>query len=234
MHKGLFLAIILFCTYCTKKVDRWSDEIADTVYDTLTTMPGNRILAFKIANITQEAIYSAVNDSTKTITAYLPWYYTLNFIDPALTVSKDATVTPASGELVQVFSATPVQYTVTGKNGHKATYALQIIVQQPHLVLNELSTATQTTQYQVSSSDITLTGENFITDLNVTKVYLIDAQGNKWTLNTYNNGSERSNRIVYTAPGLTHKDNPPPPGLYYIEMQAYTLTKRMQYPIELK
>jgi hypothetical protein len=234
MHKGILLAIILFSTYCTKKVDRWNDEIADTVYDTLTTTPGNRILSFKIANITQETIYSAVNDSTKTITTYLPWYYTLNFIDPEITLSKDATVTPASGELVQVLSATPMHYTVTGKDGQKTTYTLQIIVQQPHLVLNELSTAAQTTPYQISSSDITLTGENFITDLNVTKAYLVNIQGNKWQLSTYNNGSERSNRMVYTAPGLTHKDNPPTPGLYYIEMQAYSLTKRMQYPIELR
>jgi hypothetical protein len=234
MQKGIVLAIMLFSTYCTKKADRWTDEKANTIYDTLTTLPGNRMLSFKIANIIQEEIYSTVNDSTNMVTAYLPWYYTLNFIEPAITVSKDATVTPASGELVQVFAATPVQYSVTGKDARKRMYTLQIIVQQPRLVLNELSTATQTAQYQINSSDITLTGENFITDLNVTKVYLVNAQGNKWPVSKYDNGTERSNRITYVAPGLTNKDNPPPPGLYYIEMQAYSLTARMQYPIELK
>jgi hypothetical protein len=229
-----FCLIVLFiCTHCTKKVDRWIDQEADTIYDTLTTLPGNRILSFKIANITQDNIYSAVDDSSKTITTYLPWYYTLHFIEPEITLSKDATIKPASGELVDVFSTTPMVYTVTGKDGRTMQYTLRVVVQQPQLALNELSTATTTAQFNTSSNAITLTGKNFIPDVNVTKVYLIGQNNARWLLATYNSGTERSDNIAFVPPGITYKDNPPPPGLYYVEMQAYSLQARMQYPIQL-
>ncbi len=47
-------------------------------------LPQNRILSFKVVNLTDTVIYGAIDDIDNTITVYIPFYYGLTVIDPRI------------------------------------------------------------------------------------------------------------------------------------------------------
>ena len=226
-----FLTLIILFGACTDEVENLIERKGDTVFDTLTTIPGNRILEFSVEN-TPEVIYSSIDDGARTITVYLPHYYLLGVIDPLITMPEGSSISPDDQELVPVFSEEPFVYTVSAPDQEDVQYTVLPIIQQPQIIMDELSTAEDTTVYLFPGSNgITITGENFIPNLNVTTTYLIDENENEWPFELAA-GQEliwRSNLINYPAPtdNLTE-------GTYWVEMRAYALTKRMKYPIYLK
>jgi hypothetical protein len=226
--------LLIVCGGCKDDVENWIDRKGETVYDTLDELSGARILAYRIENVS-EKVYSAVDDSAHTITVYLPHYFKLSFIDPEITLPEGARISPDAEELVSVFSDTPFVYTVTSGDGDEAQYTVIPLVQQPAIVLNELSTETNTASILFNRS-IAISGKNFIPDFNVTKVYAIHENGTELLLGTYTSGNERSVSMNFVPIAVTYKstmDNIPA-GLYWIEMRAYALTTRMKYPVLMR
>lgn len=156
------LTAILAATACTKT------ETVDA-----PALATNRVLEYKITNISGDPIYGVINDEKKTITAYIPYYYYLTSLQPEIEVSDGATVTPGSNTLVEdldslFFAAAPLQYTVTAKNGTKATYSLLLETQQPELGMEAPEQDTLLASYTLDEapydvqSRYTLRGKNFI------------------------------------------------------------------------
>jgi len=100
-------------------------------------------------------------------------------------------------------------------------------IQQPEIVLNELGTATAPYSRMINSG-ITVTGKNFVPDIAVTRVYLIDEAGAEIQLTPNTNSTERSTTITFLAVWETVVVGK----LYWIEMRAYALKQRMQYPVQ--
>lgn len=201
----------------------------ETVYDTLDVpaLPGSRMLEYNVANLADGPIYSAIDHASKMITVYLPHYYTLEFIEPEIVLPEGSKVEPESGELVEVFPETPVSYKVTGKDGTTATYALKVEIQQPQIALNELGTAEAPFTTTITSG-ITITGKNFIPSVTVTNVFLVDDAGGEIPLRPQTNGTERSTTLLF----FPVVDDVEIGKSYWIEMRAYALTQRMQYPVQ--
>ncbi|WEK34345.1 MAG: hypothetical protein P0Y53_17810 [Candidatus Pseudobacter hemicellulosilyticus] len=233
----LVLAGLLAAGSCTREVDNWINKEADTIYDTLSSLPGNRILAFQVTNLveTEERIYSSIDDSAKTITVYLPAYYGLGVIQPEISLPAGSAVSPDPDLPIPVFYETPAQYTVTAANGASTTYKVEIIVQQAALLVDELSSATKTYVFRMRTrpgGSVTITGDNIIPLYSITSAYLIDDQGREvMKLAELQSGSANTSETIrYIMP---YAGDNIPVGLYYLELRSYALTRRMQYPIQL-
>ena len=70
------------------------------------------------------AATGTINEVTKTIAVTVPYGTVLTALKPTITVSPNATVSPASG-VAQNFS-TPVTYTVTAQNGSTQSYVVTV------------------------------------------------------------------------------------------------------------
>lgn len=227
---GVGLMVLMLLWACDgDEIIREVEVKGETVYDTLDVpaLPGSRMLAYNVANLADGPIYSAIDHAHHVITVYLPHYYALEFIEPEIVLPEGSKVEPESGELVEVFAETPVSYKVTGNDGTTATYALKVEIQQPEIVLHELGTATAPYSRMINSG-ITVTGKNFIPDITVTRVYLIDEAGTEIQLTPNTNATERSTTISF----FPVQDRVEIGKLYWIEMRAYALKKRMQYPVK--
>jgi hypothetical protein len=78
----------------------------------------NKITAFKIG----ESV-GVINEVAQAISVTLPAGNALTGLTPEVTVSADATVTPAAGEVVDL--SQPVSYTVTAENGVTRNYVVK-------------------------------------------------------------------------------------------------------------
>ncbi|MDR7211453.1 hypothetical protein [Flavobacterium piscis] len=233
-----FTAFVLFSllTSCDNEEERWTDVKEDPVTEIITDLDARRIISFKVTNPGEaQAIYSAVNNLEKTITVYLPSYYQYEYLETVITLPEKTTISPAATELIPVFSQTPVTYTTKAADGTTAVYTVKIVIQQPKLVLKELSSETSTYSLPVSNTLI-LKGENFIPSYEVTKVFVVDAHGNKkWQMKQYNEGLDiesftakysfidNINTVVTLEAGTD----------YWIMMESYNLSVTMQYPIRI-
>ncbi|WP_289659989.1 hypothetical protein [Flavobacterium panacagri] len=226
-------ALISLLTSCDNEEERWTDVKEDPITEIVTDLDARRIISFKVINPGEnQAIYSAVNNLDRTITVYLPSYYEYEYLEASITLPEKTTISPATTELVPVFAKTPFLYTTKAADGSTAIYTVKVVIQQPKLVLNELSTET-TTYSLATSATLLVKGENFIPSYEVTKVYAVDAQGNKkWQFQQYNDGLDLfsfSGRYSFgtTATNVTLEANTD----YWIQMESYNLTAKMKYPI---
>ena len=228
----LFSFISLFWA-CGDEVENLIEVKGDTVFDTLVNvaLPNARILEYKVENA-PTVIYSAINDSTRTITVYLPHYYALGFIDPVISLPAGASISPDDEALVPVFGEEPFVYTVSAPGESDVQYTVLPVVQQSELILDELSTNEDTTVIGFPGGGaIFITGENFIPDVLVNKTFAIDENENALEITpaTFSQEKARSNQIIYPTVGEDF-----PEGLYWLEVRAYALTARMQYPVYFK
>ncbi|NII25934.1 hypothetical protein HB364_12635 [Pseudoflavitalea sp. X16] len=104
----------------------------------------SRILSYKIVNTTTP-ITGVVDDNDHTITVYLGPTLFLSILEPQITVSEGASISPASGTFIENLAdyfakGRTIQYTVTGKDKSVSTYSLHIISQQPPLSFQEVTT----------------------------------------------------------------------------------------------
>lgn len=148
----------------------------------------NRILEYKIVNVQGDPIYGSVNDADSTVTIYLPFYKQLITLEPEITVSEGATITPASGTLIEnlleVFhSDEPIRYEVKDKAGKAKTYTLHIEVQQPAVTVDELSPdADHINEYTITMSvpgltQFNATGTGFSENHELMKAVLVNEAG---------------------------------------------------------
>lgn len=232
---SFFTAFILFglLTSCDNEEDRWTDVKGETIKEVVTDLDAKRILSFKVTNPGEsQALYSAVDNVKKTITVYLPSFYEYQYLETAITLPEKTTISPVATELLPVFSKTPVTYTTKASDGTTAVYTVKIVIQQPEIILKELSTETEIFNIQAGSS-LTVKGENFVPSYEVTKLFIVDAQGNKkFQLKQYNDGVDiASFYIMYSFPTIEN-------GLqtdtdYWLLMESYNVSKTMKYPFRI-
>lgn len=220
-------------TACSSEEDRWTDVKGETVKEIVTNLDAKRIISFRVVNPGEsQALYSAVDNVKKTITVYLPSFYEYQYLETAIALPEKTTITPAATELLPVFSKTPVTYTTKAADGTTAVYTVKIVIQQPEIILKELSTETTPFEIQQGSS-VTVTGENFVPSYEVTKLFIVDKDGNKkLQLKQYNDGVDiTSFYISYSFGALetglqTDTD-------YWLMMESYNITKTMKYPFRM-
>lgn len=129
-----FLAgLCLLLAACTK-----------TVTNPYPEQSQSRILSYKIVNTTTPII-GVVDENDLTITVYLSPTLFLSILEPQITVSEGASVSPASGTFIENLAeyfakGRTIQYTVTGKDKSVSTYTLHIVSQQPPLSFEEVTT----------------------------------------------------------------------------------------------
>jgi len=232
---SFFTAFTLFSllTSCDNEEDRWTDVKGETIKEVVTDLDAKRILSFKVTNPGEsQALYSAVDNVKKTITVYLPSFYEYQYLETAITLPEKTTISPVATELLPVFSKTPVTYTTKASDGTTAVYTVKIVIQQPEIILKELSTETEIFNIQAGSS-LTVKGENFVPSYEVTKLFIVDAQGNKkFQLKQYNDGVDiASFYIMYSFPTIengfqTDTD-------YWLLMESYNVSKTMKYPFRI-
>lgn len=227
MALAMLLAFSLIVACEPEEVIQEIEVKGETVYDTLdvSPLPTARILEYNIVN-TQQPIYSSIDHEAGTITTYLPAYYQLGVIEPELVLPAGTTVQPESGALMEVFGD-PAIYTVTAADGSTAEYTLDIQIQQAEIIIDEWSSEEDTASLVVGER-ISLTGQNFIPNPDITKTYLIGEDGREINLTTPANRT--SVTIDYLGSGLV--DQVSAGEIYWVEMRAYNLTKRMTYPFK--
>lgn len=235
---ALFLSIaaIALLSSCTEEEDRYTDVKGDPVTEVVTELDARRIISFSVTNPGEaQAIHSAVNNLDKTITVYLPAYYEYQYLEVAITLPENTTVLPAATELLPVFSTTPPTYTTTAADGTTATYTVQIEIQQPELIVNEISDGTPNFTIQ-TGSPVNLTGENFLASYEVTKLFVVDAQGNKlWQMKQYNEGLNiGSFYAMYVFGGTAEIPLTLVPDTdYWFRVESYDLAKTMELPFRI-
>ena len=219
--------LICLAASCSDEVENLIEVQGDTVFDTITVRSNARILSYKVENAPTE-IYSAINEESKEIIVYLPHYYTLGFIDPIIELPEEASITPDGEELVPVFAEEPFFYTVSAPEEEDVIYMVNPIVQQPEIILDELSTAQDTTVFRINGI-LTVTGQNFIPLVGTG--HLIDEAGDELQLNNINVNNDRSFTVGYS---LGNREELIAGGPFWFEMRAYALTARMKYPIRFE
>ncbi|RFZ94630.1 hypothetical protein D0C36_03545 [Mucilaginibacter conchicola] len=209
----------------------------------------NRILSYKITNVQGNPIEGVVNDDAKTIKVYLPYYYYLTALEPEIKVSEGATITPATGtivdDLLDVFdNGRDIKYNVTAKDGTKATYTLQLIVQQGNFELEELSpSATEITELTYGTKNgsadlyLSVSGDfpsgNTELDRQLIKITLTAQDGSEYVIDN-NRGAKlfAGTNFVYfvlsssAAPGLNS-------GTYKVKVRFYSKTVSLKNPIKI-
>ncbi|WP_341838625.1 hypothetical protein WJU16_12435 [Chitinophaga pollutisoli] len=211
--------------------------------------PANRIESFRIVNVQGDPIAAAISDKENTITLYLPSYRQLTILEPEITLPAGATVSPASGTLVEdVFGAIrtnrEITYTVTAADGSKRAYKLVLRTHQPELTLDELSTVddikefTINTKDQYSSFTIYMKGSGFSENNDLMKVALVDEGGNE--LPAFNLSTTHLGSLYQVSPYLDISESQQPlldkltaTGLYRLRVYVYGRVKTTQYPIRI-
>jgi hypothetical protein len=226
-------ASLLAIAGCTKQVTNWIETKPDPVTDTITTQADNRIISFEVSTANAHSIYANVNNNKKEVTIYLPSDFAFNYIEPVITLPEGATISPAVTELLPVFSTTPITYTITGKSKEQAQYKVSIIVQQPQLVINELSTSNVPKTYSLASAVvIKILGEYIIPSGAISSMQILDAEGKTVISGAYEATIEKTTDITF----LIGRDAAKQAGIkaatdYWVQLTCYALKAKMKYPI---
>ena len=114
--KLLVLLVVFFALNACKKMEP------------LPIQADDKITEYKVTNTNQGAIQGAIDESSKTITVYIPFYFGLQVIVPAIQVSPGARLDkPATP--VPILSDTTT-YKVIGADNSNSVYKLKIVIQQ--------------------------------------------------------------------------------------------------------
>lgn len=232
----LICGISILTAACTK-----TDTIAPP------ELSQSRMLEYKVVNVQGDPIVGTINDQDSSITVYLPFYLQLLTLEPEIKVSTGATISPASGTLIEdlldVFqNGRDLKYLVTGKDGSKKTYTLNIRVQQPPIVLKELSTADNIRNYNVNISSpnlrIVIQGTGFNENRDLMKLELVDEAGTVFPLgsiprNNFND-TQSLNIILSTSAEATAIFNSIETSKKFrIRVYNYAQQATTQYPIQI-
>ena len=208
----------------------------------------NRILSYEITNVQGSPIEGVVNDDTKTIKVYLPYHYYLTTLEPTIKVSDGAAVNPTSGtlidDLLDIFdNGRDISYTVTARDGSKAVYKLQIVVQQGDFKLEEISpSATEITELAYGGNTyadlyIPCSGEipsgNKTLDRQLIKITLTAQDGSTYVID-----NERGSKLDATVNAvyfvLSNSSVPNlKAGIYTVKVRFYSKTVTLKNPIRI-
>lgn len=203
----------------------------------LEPVPANKITEFKVS-VSDGNIFGAIDETDKTITLYLPYYYELDVIEPIIKLSAGAKLseTPAPVAVLD----TKKTYTVIAADQSTSSYKLIIKLNQiSPLVLTELSTATTTTTMAVGAYDIRVQGNFNIADVKKIKAYLVDKADKEYEL-TPSNALGTTGVSVAMIGGVktyTYSYLQVPQtldtGTYKVRVKVQALTAEMKYPVRV-
>ena len=221
----VLLALVLFVTSCTKTRD-------------LPALSKSQMLSFKIPLAGQELV-GVIDQSDKSITVYLPFFYQLDVIDPLITLSEGAKLEEES--LPVEVTAKDKKYVVIGADNSRETYTLDIQLQfSDPLSINELSTATSTAEMIIGHNTYNLYGNFNTTDASKIAAYIVDADGKEYPFNA-NTGYgpaaittllDANNKKVNSI-GFVQVPQNVTPGLYRVRVKSLGFTATTQYPVQL-
>lgn len=195
----------------------------------------SNILSFAITNLPDTVIYGAVDNTDKTITVYLPFYYNLNIIDPQIKVSEGARILE---ELLPVDIADSTQqYTVKGKDSSTTVYKLKIRIQAPGVPFTLIEHSTADNYYVTNPgySQFSFGGSFYTTNSRLINAWLVNSEGEETSLQLNGVFAQNDNSTGEMAYWLTMVPIPATldSGLYYVKASVYDRTVTMQYPIRI-
>lgn len=221
----ILLSVVFFGTACTKTED-------------LPPLSQSQLLSFKVLTVDGELI-GAVDQSNKTITIYVPFYYEFDVIDPIITVSEGARL---KEEVLPVsVLADGIQYTVIGADKSETVYTLTVKLQQlTPLTLRELSSSTSTADMVIGANNIKVYGSFNTTDASKITIYIVDQEGNEYPTNANTGFGPASVAVTQNSSGVKEYSfgniqipQTLIPGLYYIRAKVLGQTGTAVYPVRM-
>jgi len=136
------------------------------------SLPYSEIVNFTIKDNTGASIKAAIENNE--ITLYWPPAQEVpENISPVITVSDKATIQPASGTTVK-FNENTV-FTVTAEDGKTTTYKLKPVINSTKPYISSVSILDYNGYFFTEiNSNITVNGDYFNTNANLTKIYFIN------------------------------------------------------------
>lgn len=208
----------------------------------------NSILEYRITNVSGDPILGVVSDPDSTITVYLPSYYYLTSLLPEIKVPAGATVSPASGTLIENLpelfeKGRDIRYTVSSKDGGSTTYKLIIKVQQPDFTVDELSAdPSQPAEYVNSAAGDVAVYLNWYGDVSsgnqeldrqLIRITLTGEAGNEYVIDN-NAGFKLFSGPAYVSFYLPANSAAVlPGGLYKIGIRFYSKRVTLNNPIRI-
>ncbi|WP_293311754.1 hypothetical protein [Pedobacter sp. UBA5917] len=203
----------------------------------LEPLPANKITEFKVA-VSDGNIFGAIDETDKTITLYLPYYYELDVIEPVIKLSAGAKLSETLAP-VEVLD-TKKTYTVIAADQTTSTYKLIIKLNQiSPLVLTELSTFTATSTMAIGTYDIRVMGNFNVSDLKKVKAYLVDKTDKEYelapslSLGTPGVSVTLIGGVKTYAYGYLQVPQTLDTGTYKVRVKVQALTAEMKYPVKV-
>ena len=105
-----------------------AEDGSQVTYMVFVTVMSNesRILTFTFEDLEVEAV---IDEDLKKVEATVPWETDVTTLVPTITISKKATISPASG--VPTDFTDPVVYTVTAEDGSQTDYTAIVTIEAP-------------------------------------------------------------------------------------------------------
>jgi len=201
----------------------------------LDPLPANKITEFKVA-VSDRNIFGAIDETDKTITLYLPYYYELDVIEPAIKLSAGAKLSETLAP-VEVLN-TQKTYTVIAADQSTSTYKLIIKLNQiSPLLLNELSTAAAT--MAIGTYDVRVQGNFNISDLKKIKAFLVDKSDKEYelipslSLGTPGISVAMIGGVKTYTYGYLQVPQTLDTGTYKVRVKVQALTSEMKYPVKV-
>jgi len=173
-----------------------------------TKYPYNNIEQFIVTDPSGNQLKAVIGEDNTILLYWTPFETVPDSITPVITLSKQATISPASG--VKVAFKEGIMYTVTAQDGSKSTYTLKPAINTP-------APAFSVTNSSLSLGDILiLNGEYMIPDTTRTKLYLTDKNNKDIQLNNF---SQFYSTTIHVAIPLTVDT-----GSYHVKLVSGTNT----------
>jgi len=200
-------------------------------------LPANKMLEFKVA-VSDGNIFGAIDETDKTITLYLPYYYELDVIEPVIKLSDGAKLseTPAPVSVLD----TKKTYTVIAADQSTSTYKLIINLNQiSPLVLTELSTANALSTMAVGAYDVRVQGNFNIADVKKIRAYLVDKTDKEYELTPSTALGTPGVSVAMVGGNKTYiysylqVPQTLDTGTYKVRVKVQALTAEMKYPVKV-
>lgn len=149
------------------------------------------IMSFTVKDANGDPLKAVID--AKNLTLYWPPNQALpDSITPVITVSDRSSVSPASGK--KVAFKDNVKFTVTAQNGTTKEYLIKQVINQPVIKVSFVQGISVFNGKDVAkrATPITIMGDNFISDLKQTKVFLMNTADNTEKEQTISNLSQIS------------------------------------------
>ncbi|QEC44184.1 hypothetical protein [Pseudobacter ginsenosidimutans] len=193
-----------------------------------TPYPYHAITAFNVT--AEEGPVSAAVTEDSVVLYWPSWDNVPASIKPEITISENASISPASGESVELKDG--IAWTVKAQDGTTKKYYLKLVINQPDIWINE-TTFGQPQGVEKPLEILSHSMRYIIPDPAKTKVWLIDPAGKEYAMpvsfsETYNGYPGRPVMVIgWPADGV-------PIGAYKLKIQSGARTKtteKAQYGI---